>query len=122
MDTCESLIEAYDLPMSLFQDNNPAMNCDQIYDGLVLCVAAGVMRPPPVAQIINTTVAAEKRSEKKADFSKLDDRARAEDGENFSLDVDEQAWKATQARLTHGGGASRHSKGIRAPILKHHHL
>ncbi|PWN26688.1 hypothetical protein BDZ90DRAFT_214482, partial [Jaminaea rosea] len=44
-DTCSSIAAQYKIPLSLLQDNNPSMNCGQIYDGLVLCVAPGVMRP-----------------------------------------------------------------------------
>ncbi|PWN21315.1 hypothetical protein BCV69DRAFT_238487, partial [Microstroma glucosiphilum] len=44
-DTCYSIAAQYGIEVSMMETNNPSMDCDQIYDGLNLCVASGVVRP-----------------------------------------------------------------------------
>lgn len=45
-DTCESIASAYGISTELLQNNNPSLDCNVVYDGLMLCVSAGSIRPP----------------------------------------------------------------------------
>ncbi|TKY86120.1 hypothetical protein EX895_004945 [Sporisorium graminicola] len=45
-DTCESIANAYGITTQRLQSNNPSLDCDIVYDGLMLCVSAGSIRPP----------------------------------------------------------------------------
>lgn len=53
-DTCESIANAYGITTERLQNNNPSLDCNVVYDGLMLCVSAGSIRPP-ADQSINAT-------------------------------------------------------------------
>ncbi|KAN0066203.1 hypothetical protein ACQY0O_000297 [Thecaphora frezii] len=55
-DTCSSVAQQYGISQSLLQDNNPILDCDVVYDGLVLCVAPGSIRPPADMSINSTMI------------------------------------------------------------------
>ncbi|CDR98955.1 uncharacterized protein SPSC_06259 [Sporisorium scitamineum] len=50
-DTCESIANAYGITTQRLQSNNPSLDCDIVYDGLMLCVSAGSIRPPADSSI-----------------------------------------------------------------------
>lgn len=129
-DTCYSIAANYKIPLSLLEDNNPSMDCNQIYDGLVLCVAPGVMRPPPVdalnaaiqAQRNNGAAASRKRSQAAVDGQTAESHLVESTGvkeEERELQVDREKIEALQAKMAHAGGAARHGRGIHAPVLNH---
>lgn len=60
-DTCYAIASQFGISLELLQDNNPSLNCDQVYDGLNLCVAPAVVRPPPV-DALNASIQAQKAS------------------------------------------------------------
>ncbi|PWN90172.1 hypothetical protein FA10DRAFT_223364, partial [Acaromyces ingoldii] len=41
-DSCHSIARRYNITESLLKNNNPLLNCDVVYDGLMLCVAPGI--------------------------------------------------------------------------------
>lgn len=45
-DTCQGIADNYGISVQRLQDNNPTLNCDIVYQGLMLCVSAGSIRPP----------------------------------------------------------------------------
>ncbi|CAD6926252.1 unnamed protein product [Tilletia laevis] len=45
-ETCTSIVRHYDISRELLLDNNPNLDCPNIYDGLNLCVAPGRVAPP----------------------------------------------------------------------------
>jgi hypothetical protein len=45
-DDCTTIASQYNITESLLLDNNPSLSCDQVYDGLMLCVVQGIVRPP----------------------------------------------------------------------------
>ncbi|SAM82929.1 uncharacterized protein UBRO_03469 [Ustilago bromivora] len=53
-DTCESIANAYRITTERLQSNNPSLDCNTVYEGLMLCVSAGSIRPP-ADQSINAT-------------------------------------------------------------------
>lgn len=55
-DTCESIANAYGITTEVLQNNNPSLDCNVVYDGLMLCVSAGIIRPP-AERSINATEA-----------------------------------------------------------------
>lgn len=63
-DTCYSIAAQYGIEVSMMETNNPSMDCDQIYDGLNLCVASGVVRPNPSAELA-TYIADQKASSRR---------------------------------------------------------
>ncbi|PWN45976.1 hypothetical protein IE81DRAFT_283481, partial [Ceraceosorus guamensis] len=46
-DTCESMARDYSISRDTLVNNNPSINCDNLYDGLMVCVTDGSVRPPP---------------------------------------------------------------------------
>ncbi|CAO1617986.1 unnamed protein product [Parajaminaea phylloscopi] len=119
-DTCYSIASQYSIPLSLLRDNNPSLDCDSVYDGLVLCVAPGVMRPPPV-DALNAAIKAQKKSGRSK--RRRSQEPGAEDVVESSYDEaagEADVIEALRAKTRHAGGASRHSKGIHSPVLSHH--
>ncbi|KAF6767592.1 LysM domain protein [Kalmanozyma brasiliensis GHG001] len=57
-DTCESIANAYGISTQLLQNNNPSLDCNIVYSGLMLCVSAGSIRPPADSSINSTDVRA----------------------------------------------------------------
>ncbi|EPQ32415.1 uncharacterized protein PFL1_00611 [Pseudozyma flocculosa PF-1] len=55
-DTCDSIAAQYGISQELLQDNNPILDCDIVYDGLVLCVTPGSVRPPADSSINSTAI------------------------------------------------------------------
>ncbi|PWZ01356.1 hypothetical protein BCV70DRAFT_149336, partial [Testicularia cyperi] len=55
-DTCESIASQYGISTKRLKDNNPSLDCDVVYDGLMLCVSAGSIRPPADNSINSTDV------------------------------------------------------------------
>ena len=55
-DTCESIASAYGITTQRLQSNNPSLDCNIVYDGLMLCVSAGSIRPPADNSINATDV------------------------------------------------------------------
>lgn len=44
-DTCSSIASNFGISLSLLQSNNPTLDCNVVYDGLMLCVAPGKVVP-----------------------------------------------------------------------------
>ncbi|SJX62462.1 uncharacterized protein SRS1_13312 [Sporisorium reilianum f. sp. reilianum] len=57
-DTCESIANAYGITTQRLQSNNPSLDCNIVYQGLMLCVSAGSIRPPADSSINATDVKA----------------------------------------------------------------
>ncbi|SPO27136.1 uncharacterized protein UTRI_10597_B [Ustilago trichophora] len=55
-DTCESIASNYGITTQRLQSNNPSLDCNIVYDGLMLCVSAGSIRPPADKSINATDV------------------------------------------------------------------
>ena len=66
-DTCESIANAYGITTQLLQSNNPSLDCNVVYDGLMLCVSAGSIRPP-ADNSINATDAKIAREKARQDW------------------------------------------------------
>lgn len=109
------------------------MDCGQIYDGLVLCVAPGVMRPPPVPAL-DAAIQAQ-RNNNGSNSGNANRRRNAEGEEegplaettlveerDVELEMDDEALaRLAAARIGHAaGGGSRHTRGIHAPVVRHH--
>ncbi|PWN37365.1 uncharacterized protein FA14DRAFT_115796, partial [Meira miltonrushii] len=45
-DNCETIAGQFGISVATLLENNPTADCDQIYDGLVLCTLDGLVRPP----------------------------------------------------------------------------
>lgn len=45
-DDCSTIASQYGIDIPTLRRNNPSLNCGQVYDGLVLCVIPGTIRPP----------------------------------------------------------------------------
>ncbi|UZJ51262.1 hypothetical protein CBS101457_000582 [Exobasidium rhododendri] len=58
-DDCSTISSQYNITEDILQNNNPSLNCDQVYDGLMLCVVNGIVRPPSFTSL-NLTYADEK--------------------------------------------------------------
>jgi hypothetical protein len=56
-DDCTTIAAQYGITESLLRGNNPNMDCGQVYDGLMLCVVAGLVRPPADPSLNNSYVA-----------------------------------------------------------------
>lgn len=50
-ETCNSIAADYDISVATLKANNPSLDCGQVYDGLVLCVTKGLIRPPAEAAL-----------------------------------------------------------------------
>jgi hypothetical protein len=45
-DDCTTISSQYNITQDTLLTNNPNVDCDQVYAGLMLCVVAGIIRPP----------------------------------------------------------------------------
>lgn len=50
-DSCESIAAHYGVSVATLQENNPTLDCDVVYDGLMLCTLDGLVRPPADPQM-----------------------------------------------------------------------
>lgn len=118
-DTCYSIAARYGISLSMLQDNNPSLNCDQVYDGLNLCVAPGVMRPPPVEEL-QAAIQDQKTSDGTSTANSRRRRSEPEDGEQL-LDAEERERlkELRELRRQHLGGRFQ---GIHSPAVKHQAL
>lgn len=50
-DTCNSIARDFSISRETLINNNPSINCNNLYDGLMVCVSDGSIRPPPDASL-----------------------------------------------------------------------
>lgn len=121
-DTCNGIAARYSISQSLLEDNNPSLDCNEVYDGLVLCVAPGVMRPPPL-DALSPIIHAQKSlaSQRTRLGETVGDESSAKTARrDAEIQVDSEAIEALQTKVRNADGASRQARGIQASILSHH--
>ncbi|CAO1617824.1 unnamed protein product [Sympodiomycopsis kandeliae] len=114
-DNCYTITQQYGISEETLLDNNPSLDCGQVYDGLVLCVAPNVMRPPPVAAL-----QASIRNQRNAGGSRrraLELEKSEEDLEETSTEayLDENVDEAAPRKLPVG----RRGHGVNAHLFAH---
>ncbi|SPO27480.1 uncharacterized protein UTRI_10597 [Ustilago trichophora] len=104
-DTCESIASNYGITTQRLQSNNPSLDCNIVYDGLMLCVSAGSIRPPADKSINATDVKVAREQARQAWLL----QERAKKPETKSKDT-------SKAKKLHP-----HSSSTKHPQHKQHH-
>ncbi|ETS59620.1 hypothetical protein PaG_06544 [Moesziomyces aphidis] len=127
-DTCESIANDYGISTHRLQDNNPSLDCNIVYEGLMLCVSAGSIRPPADHSINSTDVKVAREVARQAWIVQEQQKHNAKQAEHMSASAHSASKKNPSQSKQRGkqhhkqADAKQHDKQHHEQAdAKHHH-